>query len=308
MKVAVTGGTGFLGRYILPRLADQGRRLRAWKRATSDLTGLEALPVEWVEGDLRATPDELLEGVDAVVHAALERPGNASFRDSGSFDLVEFVETNLVGTLRLMEAARQRNIGRFIFISTCAVHEVILDDRPLDETHPVWPTTHYGAHKAALEAFVSSYGRGQGWTICSLRPSGIYGVAHPPSKSKYYDLVGDVLAGKPIESPRGGKEVHAADVAKAVDILLSADEDAIRGQAFNCCEGYIAEQRVAQIAKELSGSSSSIADLNEGPKHQIENAKLRALGMEFGGESLLRDTVSKLIEAHRSAGGESKSG
>ncbi len=52
---------------------------------------------------------------------------------------------------------------RFVFISTCAVHDVILADRPLDEAHPLWPKSHYGAHKAALEKFVHSYGLGQGW-------------------------------------------------------------------------------------------------------------------------------------------------
>ena len=37
-------------------------------------------------------------------------------------------------------------MSRFVFISTCAVHDVILDDRPLDEAHPLWPAGHYGAH------------------------------------------------------------------------------------------------------------------------------------------------------------------
>lgn len=299
MKIAVTGGTGFIGRYILNQLAKDGHQLRALKRSNSDLTGLEDLPVEWVEGDLSSDPQSLVVGVDAVVHAALDRPGGESFRGSGDLDLVEFAQTNLMGSLRLMSAARQRGIGRFVFISTCAVHEVILDDRPLDETHPLWPTTHYGAHKAAIEAFVSSFGYGQGWPICALRPCGVYGVAHPPQKSKYFSLIGDVIAGKPIEAPRGGKEVHAADVAKAVALLLTAPEDAIRGQAFNCCEGYIADQKVAQIAKELSGSNSTISDLNKGPKHQIDNGKIRSLGMQFGGEALLRETVSQLIDAHR---------
>ena len=67
--------------------------------------------------------------------------------------MLEFVEKNVLGTLQLIRAARQANVGRFVFVSTCAVHEKILDDRPLDETHPTWATRHYGAHKAAIEQF-----------------------------------------------------------------------------------------------------------------------------------------------------------
>ena len=187
----------------------------------------------------------------------------------------------------------------FVFVSSCAVHEVILDGRPLDETHPLWPRSHYGAHKAALEKFIHAYGLGQGWPICAVRPTGIYGLAHPARASRWFDLVGQVLRGEPVATAKGGKEVHAADVARAVDVLLRADAPGIAGQAFNCYDRYIAEQDVARIARELTGSSSTIADLNRGPKHQIVTDKVRALGMTFGGEALLRQTVAELVQAQR---------
>jgi hypothetical protein len=90
---------------------------------------------------------------------------------------------------------------------------------------------------------------------------------------------------------------HAADVARAIELLLNADARAMTGQAYNCYDLYIAEQDVAGIAKELVGSPSEIAELNRGPKDQIDTSKLRALGMTFGGEPLLRRTVQDLIEA-----------
>jgi len=92
--------------------------------------------------------------------------------------------------------------------------------------------------------------------------------------------------------------VHAADVAKAIELLLLADAKTIAGQAFNCYERYIAEQEVARIAKELTKSNSSIADLNRGPKHQISTRKIQAIGMTFGGDGLLRQTVEELVKAH----------
>ena len=59
-----------------------------------------------------------------------------------------------------------------------------------------------------------------------------------------------------------------------------------------------AEETVARMARELSGSSSEISSFNCGPKHQIDTSKLRALGLTFGGEDLLRVTVQELIAAH----------
>jgi hypothetical protein len=91
------------------------------------------------------------------------------------------------------------------------------------------------------------------------------------------------------------------DVARAVDLLLTVEGKQIAGQAFNCYDRYISEQEVARIAKQLCDSSSSIADLNRGPKHQIVTTKLRALGMTFGGEALLHQTVAELLAAQASA-------
>jgi len=295
MTIGVTGATGFLGRYLVNHLTAAGHDCRCWHRPDSDRGGFDEGRgrIEWIDGRLgdAKSADALTESVDAVVHSALYRPGRG-FR-GGEGDVVEFATLNVVGTLRLIEAAREAGVGRFVFISTCAVHEVVLEDRPLDEAHPLWATSHYGAHKAAIEKFVHSYGLGQGYDICALRPTGIYGLARPATASKWYGLVQAVKAGEPVRSARGGKEVHAADVAKAVEILLTAD--GIAGQAYNCYDMYVAEQDVADIAKRLTGSESEIERLNRGPKHQIDTSKLRGLGMTFGGRELLEATVKAML-------------
>jgi len=295
MRIGITGATGFLGRYLVRHLQAAGHECRCWYRPESDRSGLPG-SIQWVPGQLGSETDcrELIQGVEAVVHAGLDW----AHRRGQGHDLLHFLQTNLMGSLQLMETARQEGVPRFVFISTCAVHEVILPDRPLDETHPLWPTSAYGAHKAALEKFVHSYGLGEGWPICALRPTGIYGLAHPAARSRWFDLVGRVLRGEEIASPRGGKEVHALDVARAVEILLRVEPNVIAGQAFNCYDRYVAEEEVARIAKELSGSRSVIRQMNRGPKNQIQTGKLRALGMSFGGEPLLRQTVAELVAAH----------
>lgn len=296
MRIAVTGATGFIGRYIVQHLVELGHTCRCWYRPTSDRIGLEAIAaqLEWIEGELGDAPASaapLVEGCDAVVHSALFHPGG-SFMGGEGDDLLLFVEKNVLGTLKLIEAARAARVDRFIFLSTCAVHDKILEDRPLDETHPAWPASHYGAHKAALEKFVHSYGWGSGYPICALRPTGVYGVAQPMQRSKWFDLAQAVRRGEPVECLRGGKEVHAADVARAVGLLLTAPN--IAGEAFNCYDRYVSQWDIAQMAKRITGSASEIRGTQTRPKNQIDTRKLRALGMTFGGDALLERTVAEM--------------
>jgi nucleoside-diphosphate-sugar epimerase len=297
VRIALTGGTGFLGRYLLRGAVQAGHSVRAWtRRPTTDMPTLAG--VEWCAGALGDAPAcrPLVAGCDAVVHAALHHPGGG-YRRASAGSLLEFVQVNVLGTLQLIEAARAAGVPRFVFISTCAVHERILDDRPLDEAHPLWPTSHYGAHKAAIEKFVHSFGLGDGYAICSLRPTGIYGLAVPPAASKWFDLVHAVARGDAVRVERGGKEVHAADVAAAVELLLRAPAEQIAGQAFNCCDRYVSEYDVAHLAQRLSGARGHIDGEPKRPRHEIDTRKLRGLGMRFGGEDLLRRTIEELLAA-----------
>ena len=88
--------------------------------------------------------------------------------------------------------------------------------------------------------------------------------------------------------------MHASDVARAVEILLHAK--GVAGQAYNCYDQYVAEQDVAHIAKEITGSDSTIEELNEGPLNQIDTSKLQSLGMEFGGQVLLERTIGDMLD------------
>jgi nucleoside-diphosphate-sugar epimerase len=297
MNIAVTGATGFLGRYIVAQLAAEQHTLSCWHRASSDRTGLDHVErhVEWVAGSLgnQEACERLVHGCQALVHAALEH--DSFGRMAGRAFTPEMALHNITGCLQLFEAARAAGVERIVYISSCAVHDRILEDRPLDESHPNRTATHYGAHKAAVEAFVHSMGWGEKYPICALRPTGIYGVNHPVEKSKWYDLVAAVVADSPVDCQGGGKEVHAVDVARAVSLLLHADPGRIAGEAFNCYDCYISQYEVASLAKGMAGGHAQIGGAPSQPKHQIETAKLRGLGFEFGGQPLLEETIRDLV-------------
>jgi nucleoside-diphosphate-sugar epimerase len=299
MQIAVTGSTGFIGRHILRQLVEDGHEIRAWRRPNSDTSGLEDLEdaITWCQGSLGTQQDaeSLVDGCQAVVHAAFDRPGKGFRGETGQ--ILEFCQANLMGSLQLIKAAQDIEVQRFVFISSCAVHDRILDDRPLDESHPTWASNHYGAYKAAVEQFVSSFGFGDQFPICALRPTGVYGASYPIESSKWFDLVARVVRGEKVVCQGGGKEVHVADVAAAVSVLLQADVDAIRGQAFNCYDQYVSQYQVAEIAKRACHSNSVIEGAVTSPKHQIETGKLKGLGMQFGGRERLEQTIQQMVAA-----------
>ena len=100
-----------------------------------------------------------------------------------------------------------------------------------------------------------------------------------------------------MECQGGGKEVHAADVARAANLLLDCDADTIKGQAYNAYDMYVSRYDVAYLAKKLSHSRAELRGSPAQPKHQIDTSKIRRLGMTFPGESRLRATVQELIDS-----------
>ena len=293
MKIGITGATGFVGVELVKQLLAAGHQLKCWHRESSNLGPFEGLDVEWIRGELTDADSttDLVAQCDAIVHSGLWRSG-MSFQANES-NVVEYARVNILGSLQLIEAAIAAKVSRFIFLSTCAVHDHILNDRPLDESHPLWANSHYGAHKAANEKFVHSYGLGSGFPICALRPTGIYGVKTVAENSKWFELVRDVSQNKSVEVSKGGKEVHVSDVAKAIQILIGAKGTA--GQAYSCFDQYISEYDVANLAKEICGSKSEIVGEQKRPKHQIDSSKIKKLGMKFGGDAVLRKTVEEML-------------
>ena len=297
MKIAVTGATGFLGRYLVDALLEAGHPVVGWtRRPLSDANLPSREGLHRVRGELGRAEDarELVRDVDAVVHSGCNRSG-VSFLDASREPLRDW-HTNATGSLQLLDAAASAGVRRFVFISSGAVHDKVLTDRPLDETHPLLPSTFYGACKASVESLVHHYGASGRMIACTLRPTSIYGVADPASESKWFDLIRHVYRGDSVTATGGSKTVHASDVAKAVVLLLRQGES-IAGETYNCCDAMISEYKVARIAQELSSQSVEIHGPEKVAKHNIQTGKLESLGMRFGGEPLLRNTVGRLLEA-----------
>ncbi|MFG0290979.1 MAG: NAD-dependent epimerase/dehydratase family protein [Rhodopirellula sp. JB044] len=291
MLVAITGGTGFVGRNIISHLVDSGHTIRAWYRRDrpAEISG-----VEWVQGSLN-DPDattELVDGCDAVVHSAVTRQDGSFMKEPD--DPIGYFETNVIGSLRLIEQARKSNVQRVVCISSGTVHQKVADDLPLDERHPLWPTTMYGAGKASLETLCHAYGLSGRLNIATLRPVSIVGVDDPVANSKWFDLVQKVKHGEQVDISGGGKVIPVTDLARAAELLLSTDEE-IAGQTYNCTIGFYSNHRIATIAKEITGSDSKFSGEEKTSARELHTEKIEHLGMKFSDESEIRRIVARLL-------------
>lgn len=297
MKIALTGGTGFVGRSVAKTLLASDHEVTVLVRASSQRDRLTPGIATIVEGDLGDIDsiDAFCKDQDAVIHCGWWTAGESfSVRPD---DVQSYYLKNVLGSINLLESSKKSGVSRFVFVSTGAVHgETLSGD--LFETHPLWPTTIYGAAKAAIETAIHAYGFEQsGDEFCpsTVRPTSIYGVDQPIASSRFYDLVTSIAAGKDVNVEGGGKMVHVDDLANAICCVLNADRDKVRGQTFNCTGGLLTRRRVAEVAKEILGQDVEISGTEPRAGKRMRTEKIESIGMRFCQDQRLAETIRALI-------------
>lgn len=296
MTAAVTGATGLVGRFIVEKLVREGVAVRAWRRPNADISGLPSA-VEWIEGDLQSpqSMSKLVDGADMLVHSALDHvPG--LYRGGEGEDLARYLKTNVGDTLALLATARAAGVRRCVFVSSRAVFGGWPGTNRLSDEDCVRPNSNYGAAKAAVEAFVQSWGLAEGWQIAALRPTGVYGLVVPAAKSKWFDLVGCALRGEAVPA-RSGTEVHGCDVAQSVWRLLQAEAGQVAGRMFNCSDIAITTRDIVRLVHRIGGISGPLPEDSQPPGNIMKCDGLKRLGVTFGGWPLLERTIAELVSA-----------
>ena len=174
--ILVTGGTGFLGGYIIKHLVNKGYVVKAIRRESSRLPFFISddvlQKVQWVNGDVLdvISLEEAMDGVDAVIHSAAKVSFDPDEKE-------EMHQINVDGTANIVNIALEKNIRRFIYISSVAAlgrtanGETVTEEREWQETKI---NTNYAIskHKAEMEVW---RGMGEGLSAAIVNPSTILG-------------------------------------------------------------------------------------------------------------------------------------
>jgi nucleoside-diphosphate-sugar epimerase len=297
--VALTGATGYVGHFVIAELQRQGMAIRALSRPQSDRSGFAA-PIEWIDGDLRDAEArrKLVMGANAVIHLAYEHV-SGKYRGGEGSDLQAWLDANLNGSLQLLLDARDAQVERFLFLSSRAVFSRTEPGRILDETHPTSPDSHYGAYKAAVEAFMQSVTHVDGMQTCSIRATGVYGITKPIERTKWWNLIRAVVNDESITSTGGGTEVHGADVARTISALLTCAQ--IPFSVVHLSDLYVTHREVVHIARQITGRSGELPPSPEKPPQNVMVSRhLDRLGIKLGGRPQLEATIAEMIRPAQS--------
>jgi len=190
VRIVVTGGAGFIGsnfvRRVLtdayPQFAGASVVVLDALTYSGNLANLASVSgsdrYSFVHGDIRdpAVLAQVIPGADAVVHFAAESHVDRSVLDSSIF-----VETNVLGTQRLLDAALHAGVRKFVHVSTDEVYGSIASGS-WNEDRPLEPNSPYSASKAGSDLLARSYFRTHGLDVSITRCSNNYGPYHFPEK------------------------------------------------------------------------------------------------------------------------------
>jgi UDP-glucose 4-epimerase len=219
MKALVTGGAGFIGSHVVDVLLRNGHTVVVLDNLSSGYRcNLDPFPnVQLIEGDIRdpALVQRAVAGVEVVFHLA------ASVGNKRSIDNpLEDSDINVMGTLRILEAARRAEVRKVVFSSSAGIFGE-LKTLPIREDHPVEPDSPYGASKLGAEKLCLAFAKLYPLECVCLRYFNVYGL------NQRYDAYGNVipifarwiLQGRPVVVYGDGEQtrdfVSARDVAQA---------------------------------------------------------------------------------------------
>lgn len=237
-RILVTGGAGFIGSHLCRALLHEGYQVRI----VDDLSvgKMENVPAgcEFVRGSI--ADDGVLEHATSDVQHICHEAARVTIR--GSVDrFYEDAETNLMGTLRLLQWARKREVRRFLYASSMAVYADADSSNPVPETDPLVPASPYGIAKLAAERYLLLLGPAMGIEPVVLRYFNTFGTrqSFTPYVGVITIFITKLLQKHPITIFGDGLQTrdftHVSDIVQANLLALRASN--APGHIFNVGSG-----------------------------------------------------------------------
>lgn len=304
MKVLVTGGAGYIGSVLVRLLLNKGYKVRV---IDSLKFGGEALydviqnpNFEFQKGDIRNENDvkKALDGIDAIAHLAaiVGDPACSKFSEEAN-------ETNWGGAVNLFEHAENAGIKRFVFASTCSNYGKMTDPNShVTEDSELRPVSLYAELKVKFEKYLLQERKSANICATALRFSTVYGF----SPRIRFDLTVNeftrdaLLKGKQeIWGPQFNRPYcHVDDLARAVIVVLEADEKLVKGLVYNVGdtkENYSKRMIVEEIQKQLPNTEATFVDKTEDPRDYRVNCDKIKNELGFTITKRVSDGISEII-------------
>jgi dTDP-glucose 4,6-dehydratase len=306
-RYLVTGGAGFIGSNFVRHLFENEPDARitnldsltyAGVRATVD--ELDANPNHtFVQGDIR--DGEMLNGLvpghDVIVNFAAETHVDRSITGAAIF-----LDTNILGTNALLDAARRHGVGSFVHVSTDEVYGSIAEGFAPEDA-PLEPSSPYSASKAASDLLVKSYGVTYGYEAIITRCTNNYGPYQFPEKAIPV-FVTSLLEGDSIPVYGEGRNerdwLYVRDHCSAIHLLV---DKGTAGQTYNIgADAQVKNIDLAGAICEVMGvDDSHITFVADRPGHDlryaVDSSKLRALG--WAPATSLKERLAETVEWYR---------
>ena len=252
-KILVTGAGGFIGSHLVEALVEKGASVRAFIRYNSrnDVGALSLVPKEVVDhveiefGDLRDLPSvqEVIKGISYVFHLGALISIPYSYLHPA-----EVVETNVLGTMNVLLAARNSGVERVIHTSTSEVYGTALHV-PIDENHPLQAQSPYSASKIGADKLAESFFRSYNLPIVTLRPFNTYGPRQS-ARAVIPTIISQALTQNTIRLGNLDSLRDLTDVTDTVEGFLKVVEaSGVEGATFNL--GSVNEVRIGDLAREI---------------------------------------------------------
>ena len=290
MKILVTGGSGFIGsnfvRHLLaahPEDVIINLDKLTYAGNPENLRDVEGdARYRFVKGDIcdGALVRDLLAGVDAVVHMAAE-----THVDRSNLGADDFLRTNVTGTYTLLEAAREKKVGRFVLVSTDEVYGSIAVGAAR-ESDPLNPSNPYSASKAAGDLLARAYWLTHRLPVLITRSSNNFGPYQYPEKVIPL-FVTNALENQPLPLYGDGRNIrdwlYVLDNCAAIDLVLRKGQE---GEIYNIGGGNEVENVALthSILKLLGKPETFIKRVDDRPGHDrryaLDGTKVRQLGWQ----------------------------
>jgi nucleoside-diphosphate-sugar epimerase len=290
VKVAITGGAGYIGALLADELLDAGHDVSALDLLIHDqddiAKALEARGVEVVRGDVRdaGARERAFTGADAIVHLAAIVGDPACGRDPELSN-----DVNVEGSRAVVADAKRLGVERLVFASTCSNYGRMDDPTvPIDESGELRPVSLYAEQKVGIEKALLNGGSGDLVTTC-LRFATVYGVG-PRMR---FDLTvneftRDLWADRELEvfgELFWRPYVHVHDAARAIALVLQSPAEKVAGEVFNAGhsdENYRKLDLVELIVERLGRGDVKYVSRDEDPRdYKVSFEKIkRELGFE----------------------------